>query len=382
MDGKSDAYLLLNNIESCIHQIIFSYMVLGRFPGDNSFGAYSEYLARRGYRLRCMLFCYDGPSIDEKMGRMLTENPGSRYQSLCMKAYESFLVCLDFHQDGEEELHPEHISGMVSRILGGEKVRSYAGESTSDLGELSKEYLLLCKYAESAGGQSNRSEGIFRLYALEEELLENLLDGDMENVDLATEEILRQTDETNHHDMACNQGYFGFLWRYIDRAIYHKTGMRATTSEKLSIDHALRATQSTAEALKILREFVHSYAKALDLERTGSHNKLIQRAKDFIRANCTSDVSLERVSNQIGLSSYYLSKLFKKEEGINYRDFVTTVRMEKAYGLLCEGKMNVGEVAAAVGYGSVDHFTKNFKNSYGVNPRDIRRGMREKKHTP
>ena len=101
-------------------------------------------------------------------------------------------------------------------------------------------------------------------------------------------------------------------------------------------------------------------------------------AKQYIVENCAGDVSLERVAREVGFSSFYLSKLFKKEEGINYKDFVISVRMEKAKQLILEGRLNVSEVAVAVGYNNNTYFGKAFKNYFNITAKDMRLYRRSK----
>ena len=62
------------------------------------------------------------------------------------------------------------------------------------------------------------------------------------------------------------------------------------------------------------------------------------------------------------------------EEGMNYKDYLSSVRMEKAAALLREGKLNVSQVAQEVGYASLKNFSAAFKSYFGVTAREMRRG--------
>ena len=103
-----------------------------------------------------------------------------------------------------------------------------------------------------------------------------------------------------------------------------------------------------------------------------NYHRLIEMAKRIVIENCSGDVSLKNIARELGLSSFYFSKLFKKEEGMNYKDFVISVRMEKAKELIQEGKLNVNEVAIAVGYNNNTYFGKAFKNYFGITAKDMR----------
>ncbi len=73
------------------------------------------------------------------------------------------------------------------------------------------------------------------------------------------------------------------------------------------------------------------------------------------------------MAEYIQLSSYYLSKLFKKVEGINFKDYLIKVRMEKAKDLLRKDGKSIKETAIEVGYGDPNYFSRAFKKYVGIN---------------
>ena len=64
----------------------------------------------------------------------------------------------------------------------------------------------------------------------------------------------------------------------------------------------------------------------------------------------------------------YCSELFKKVTGLNFSDYLTKVRMEKAASLLSSGNCMVKEVAELTGYSDAFYFSRVFKKYYGVTP--------------
>lgn len=65
--------------------------------------------------------------------------------------------------------------------------------------------------------------------------------------------------------------------------------------------------------------------------------------------------------------------MFVKYLGINYIEYVNTLRLEKAKEMLGNSKMNVSEVAERTGFESLSYFSKQFKKKYGVSPQDFRK---------
>lgn len=97
----------------------------------------------------------------------------------------------------------------------------------------------------------------------------------------------------------------------------------------------------------------------------------IQRACAHIAANLEKPLTLEQLGRQIGCSSYYLSRLFSETMGMTISRYVRQLRVEQAAELLASGRFNVSEAAIEVGYQSLSHFSKAFKEVKGCHPSDF-----------
>ena len=79
---------------------------------------------------------------------------------------------------------------------------------------------------------------------------------------------------------------------------------------------------------------------------------------------------MEQMARQFCISADYLSKLFKREEGIGIGDYIVDERMFLAAQLLKAGRANVSRIAYECGYDNYSYFTKVFKKKYGMTPRE------------
>ena len=109
-------------------------------------------------------------------------------------------------------------------------------------------------------------------------------------------------------------------------------------------------------------------SKALD----DNDDIIIQKAITYIQSHCSEDLTREDVADAVFLSSAYFSRFFKRKTGMNFIDYLTTVRMEKAAELLTTN-MRVGDIALKVGYQSRNRFFINFRQFSGYNPTEYRR---------
>lgn len=96
--------------------------------------------------------------------------------------------------------------------------------------------------------------------------------------------------------------------------------------------------------------------------------KLFEDVKNYIRENIETELELEKVANNFGLSVYYFSRTFKEVTGVNFSDYVNKCRIDIAKELLSSGDMNVKEVCYKVGYNDPNYFSKVFKKYEGVSP--------------
>ncbi|HIS07878.1 MAG TPA: helix-turn-helix transcriptional regulator, partial [Candidatus Choladocola avistercoris] len=109
-------------------------------------------------------------------------------------------------------------------------------------------------------------------------------------------------------------------------------------------------------------------------------NQLVVRAEEYIRDNYHRDLSLDEVSRQLDLSSYYFSKLFKEETGSNFVEYVTNLRIGRAKEMLSQEECSMKEICAEVGYSDPNYFSRIFKKNTGLTPTEYREETRGQKH--
>ena len=74
------------------------------------------------------------------------------------------------------------------------------------------------------------------------------------------------------------------------------------------------------------------------------------------------------MSEDIGISRAQLHRKMKEITGISSSEFIRNIRLEQAAKLLSEGKINITQVAYAVGYNNQTHFSTVFKKHFGMSP--------------
>lgn len=103
----------------------------------------------------------------------------------------------------------------------------------------------------------------------------------------------------------------------------------------------------------------------------------IQRCTIYIRNHLDSELTIEKIAQEIGRSISYTSRLFKKEMGMTIAAFIMSCRLEEAKKLLLYSNMKLPEISIRLGFCSQSHFQNNFKKAFGTTPSAYRRDERK-----
>jgi len=108
------------------------------------------------------------------------------------------------------------------------------------------------------------------------------------------------------------------------------------------------------------------------LQRSNSEPPAVTKAKAYIEEHHADEISLPQVAAAVHTSTFYFCKLFKRSTGVNFTEFVSRVRTEKAKNLLLNQNLRISEIAYAVGFQSLTHFNRIFRKITGESPTEYR----------
>lgn len=126
-----------------------------------------------------------------------------------------------------------------------------------------------------------------------------------------------------------------------------------------------------------LEEFFHSQIASMIEQSDPAADRTeetISRIKSHVELHYAEDLSLQCVADAFGLDKYQLSRIFKQQFGINYWQYVTQIRMDKAAELLAGTSLKNSAIAEMTGFVDESHFSKTFKKHNGVSPKEFRAG--------
>ena len=96
----------------------------------------------------------------------------------------------------------------------------------------------------------------------------------------------------------------------------------------------------------------------------------------FISSNYSFPITVEDMANQLNLDRIYFGKIFKETMGQSPQEFLIRYRMSKAAELLKTTDLSVKDISIKVGYPNQLHFSRAFKNIYGLSPRSYRQNTK------
>lgn len=105
------------------------------------------------------------------------------------------------------------------------------------------------------------------------------------------------------------------------------------------------------------------------------HAQILNNALYYMYAHIDSNIALESLARQCGMSSYHFHRIFKEQMGANFYETLQSIRLQKAANLLLTNRHSaISETAQACGYGSHSAFIRAFKQRFGVTPGEWKRG--------
>jgi AraC-like DNA-binding protein/ligand-binding sensor protein len=133
-----------------------------------------------------------------------------------------------------------------------------------------------------------------------------------------------------------------------------------------------RQHESVVKLLTIFAEHLSMVSNRIVVQEQNAEPPVIARAKQFIAEHQTEELSLDQVAKSVHTSKFYFCKLFKKATGVNFTDYLSRVRTERAKNLLLNPNLRVSEIAYEVGFQSLTHFNRVFKRILGQSPTEYR----------
>ena len=106
-------------------------------------------------------------------------------------------------------------------------------------------------------------------------------------------------------------------------------------------------------------------------------SRLVESLDAYIRENAREEISNTELGAIFGYHPFYISQLMKEKKGITLHQYVILYRLKTAKSLLRYTALSVSEIAEQAGFTDASYFTKTFKASTGMTPKEYRNQFKE-----
>ncbi|MBE6532049.1 MAG: AraC family transcriptional regulator [Ruminococcaceae bacterium] len=120
-------------------------------------------------------------------------------------------------------------------------------------------------------------------------------------------------------------------------------------------------------------------ANAKYVERESDEDDLLSKILTYISKSYTKACTLRDAALAVGYDYSYISKFFKKMTGVNFKKYVTAIKIDEACRMLSSGNYTITEVAEASGFSCTRTFNREFLEIVGKTPREFAKSLDHQK---
>ena len=107
-----------------------------------------------------------------------------------------------------------------------------------------------------------------------------------------------------------------------------------------------------------------------------SENEIIRKAQQYVSTHIREKLSVPLVASQCDVSPSYLTALFHKNLQISPGEYIRRLKLQESKQMIRENNLNFTEIAAELQYSTVHHFSRQFKEKFGITPTEYAKSVR------
>ena len=136
-------------------------------------------------------------------------------------------------------------------------------------------------------------------------------------------------------------------------------------------------SQLTLLLLYLLREAVQpTGSRVKNANVVQNENEIIRQAQQYVATHIREKLSVPMVASQVGVSPSYLTVLFHKNLQISPGEYIRRIKLQESKQMIRENNLNFTQIASALQYSTVHHFSRQFKEKFGITPTEYAKSVR------
>ncbi|MBE6947310.1 MAG: AraC family transcriptional regulator [Ruminococcaceae bacterium] len=130
------------------------------------------------------------------------------------------------------------------------------------------------------------------------------------------------------------------------------------------------------QLLLILLRHQAPTGKLMASNSMNSENAIIRRAQQYICDHIREKLTVPVVARMVDVSPSYMTALFHKNLQISPGEYIRRIKIQESKQMIREGNLNFTEIAAELHYSTVHHFSRQFKDKFGITPTEYAKSVR------
>lgn len=144
---------------------------------------------------------------------------------------------------------------------------------------------------------------------------------------------------------------------------------------KTAVEEAAYHQQTLAGIVNHIIGLMYSLQRNIILNKNQNHVEMISKARMRIRESLEDSLTIQQISEEMGISYSNFRKLFKEFTGIAPSMYQQDLRLQRAKELLASTELSIKEIAYRLNFESPDYFSSKFKIKTGCKPSEFRNKM-------
>ncbi len=207
----------------------------------------------------------------------------------------------------------------------------------------------------------------------EKMLLNNIRIGEKGQVAVHIQRLFKEImDNRNNSISQVQQIFIRLLNQIIEIVINQGISLEEIFGPDYNLYEELKGKETIRDIETWFLNNCNKFVEAINSVNQKKGRKNVEKILEYINEHINDDISLNEISDWIGFSPAYVSKMIKEFTGKNYIDYLNGSRIEKAKQLLQNTQLSIKETGFKVGFNSIQTFMRTFKKYEGITPGQYR----------
>lgn len=187
-------------------------------------------------------------------------------------------------------------------------------------------------------------------------------------------EVFTYLNQIRSSGTATREFLTGFYYQFL-QLLFRQMDQQTSEAETFHQRITIASPEQTFSSFDNLKNWITDSLTFLSESRhiLASQTTAVSTVKTYIESHLSEELDRDTLASMVYLNADYLSHLFKKDTGSSLINYIIDRRIDRSKELLLKGEMNIRDIAITCGFQNISYFSRQFKKSTGMTPRQFRK---------